>query len=131
MERPCIIHGSGGGTPSIKTRNLAYAAGDDRDSAVLYTADKDMTVYVRASAAWISGGSGNIDIEYRKGCTTLFQEGITLFNLDGNKRDKQTGHICIVAMKKGDIIHVRARGNNYLRTLVRIDEIGPYMKVKS
>lgn len=131
MERPCIVHGSGGGgTQSVKPKTLGYAAGDDRNSYISYTADHDMTVYARATAAWISGGWGNTEIRLVKGGTTLVHENISLQDLDGNKRDKWAGEVKIISMKKGDQVTLSATGTNYLRTVVSLQEIGPYVEKK-
>ena len=130
MERPCIVHGSGGGTQSVKPKTLGYAAGDDRNSYISYTAEKDMLVYARATAAWISGGWGNTEIRLVKGGTTLAHENISLQNLDGNKRDKWAGEVKIISMKKGDQVTLSATGTNYLRTVVSLWEIGPYVEKK-
>lgn len=131
MERPCIVHGSGGGgTQSVKPKTLGYAAGDDRNSYISYTADHDMTVYARATAAWISSGWGNTEIRLVKGGTTLVHENISLQDLDGNKRDKWAGEVKIISMKKGDQVTLSATGTNYLRTVVSLQEIGPYVEKK-
>ena len=127
---PCIIHRSGGGTPSVKVRQLGYAAGDDRNSYISYTADHDMTVYARATAAWISGGWGNAEIRLVKGGTTLVHENISLQDLDGNKRDKWASEVKIIALKKGDQVSLSATGTNYLRTVVSLSEIGNYVALK-
>ena len=127
---PCIVHRSGGGVPSITPKTLGYAAGDDRNSYISYTAEKDMLVYARATAAWISGGWGNTEIRLVKGGTTLLHENISLQNLDGNKRDKWAGEVKIISMKKGDQVTLSATGTNYLRTVVSLQEIGPYVKKK-
>ncbi len=127
---PCIIHGNSGGTPSVKPKTLGYAAGDDRNSYISYTAEKDMLVYARATAAWIGGGWGNTEIKLVKGGTTLVHENISLQDLDGNKRDKWAGEVKIISMKKGDQVTLSATGTNYLRTVVSLQEIGPYVEKK-
>ena len=127
---PCIVHRSGGGVPSITPRQLGYAAGDDRNSYISYTADHDMLVYARATAAWISGGWGNTEIRLVKGGTQLVYENISLQDLDGNKLDKWASEIKIIALKKGDQINLSATGTNYLRTVVSLQEIGPYVEKK-
>lgn len=127
----CIIHRNSGGTPSVKPKQLGYATGDDRNSYINYTADHDMTVYARATAAWIGGGGwGNTEIRLVKGGTQLVHENISLQDLDGNKRDKWAGEIKIIALKKGDQVALSATGTNYLRTVVSLWEIGNYVALK-
>lgn len=131
MERPCIVHGGGGGgTASVKVRQLGYAANNDNSSHISYVADHDMLVYARATAAWISGGWGNTEIKLMRGGTTLLHENTSLQNLDGNKRDKWAEETKVISLKKDDWITLSATGTNYLRTVVSLWEIGPYVEKK-
>lgn len=130
MERPCVVHRSGGGTQSVKPKQLGYAANNDNNSHISYVADRDMTVYARATVAWINDGWGNTEIKLMRGGTTLLHENTSLQNLDGNRRDKWAEEIKIISLKKGDWITLSATGTNYLRTVVSLWEIGPYVEKK-
>lgn len=126
----CIIHRNSGSTPSVKVRQLGYAANNDNNSHISYVADRDMTVYARATVTWINGGWGNTEIKLMRGGTTLLHENTSLQNLDGNRRDKWAEEIKIISLKKGDWITLSATGTNYLRTVVSLWEIGPYVEKK-
>nr|DAL06357.1 MAG TPA: hypothetical protein [Caudoviricetes sp.] len=130
MEQACIVHESGSGNAPVTPRSLGYASGDDKNSYLSYTADKDMLVYARCTVAWSSGGWGNTEIRFPNGGTQILYDNTSLQNLDGNKRDKWAEEIKIVSLKKGNKITLAATGTNYLRSVCYLYEIGTYVDKK-